>query len=260
MRHPVKRLSLAIVAMVVSFSVVALSVSAKPVTVAAGNIVLTLDGKVSPKALSRTEPTPITFQFSAGVKTKDGTHAPAAQNFEAEVDRSGALNPTGLPVCRTQDLEARTTEGAKQACKDSLVGQGFAEAEVEFPEQLPFDAEGPLLLFNGGTKGRETLLLAHVYANVPAPTAFVTPIHVTKINAGKYGLKIEAKIPVIAGGSGSLSRVAVTNRKIFTYKGEKQSYFLAKCPTGRLFGRGKLDFSDGTRLLGTLSLPCTPKG
>lgn len=260
MRRPAKSLSLALIAIVIALSAAALSVSAKPTTVAAGNLVLTLDGKITPKALSRTELTPITFQLSADVDTKDGKHPPAARTFDAEIDRNGALNTKGLDVCRRRELEARSTEDARRVCKDALIGHGFAEAEIEFPEQAPFDARGPLLVFNGGTKGKKTLILVHVYASVPAPTAFVTPVHVTEIDGGKYGLKIESKIPVIAGGSGSLSSLAITNRKIFTYRGEKQSYFLARCPTGRLFGRGKLSFSDGTRLLGTLAEPCTPKG
>jgi hypothetical protein len=245
---------------VLGLSAVAISVSAKSTVVAAGNLILTLEGRISPQGLSRTKLTPITFHFGAKVKTKDGKHAPAAEVFEAEIDRNGAINTKGLAVCRTGQLEARPTAAAEKACKDALVGRGFAEAEVEFPEQAPFDARGPLLMFNGGTRGGTTLVLVHVYANVPAPTAFVTPVYVSRINHGRYGLKIKAKIPVIAGGSGSLSRLAVTSKKTFTYKNRKQSYLLAKCPTGILLGRGNLSFSDGTRLIGTVTAPCTPKG
>ena len=262
MRRSAKRLPIGMAVLssgLVALALGAVVVSAKSVTVAAGNMVLTFDAEVTPKALSRNELTPITFRLGVGVETRDGSHAPAARSFEGEIDRNGALNTKGLPVCQTKELEARTTEGARKACSASLIGQGFAKAEVEFPEQAPFDAEGPLLIFNGGTKGKETLILAHVYASVPAPTAFVTPIHITEIDHGRYGLRFAAKIPVIAGGAGSLTSVTVTNRKTFTYKGEKQSYFLAKCPTGGLLGRGELSFSDGSRLQGSVVEPCTPK-
>jgi hypothetical protein len=233
---------------------------AKPTVVTAGNLVLRFDSSISPTALSKTKLTPITFKLSANVSTKDGKHPPAAKTFMAEVDKNGALNPKGLPVCKQGQLEARTTEAALAACEGALIGKGSAEAEVEFAEQAPFDAKGPLLVFNGGGTPSKTLILIHVYANVPAPTAFITRVSVTKVSNGKYGLKVDSKIPVVAGGAGSLTKFSITNRKIFTYKGKKQSYFLAKCPTGSLFGQGEATFTDGTRLRGTVSLPCTPKG
>ena len=239
---------------------IAATAIAKPITVTAGNLVLKFDSQVKPKALSKKKLTPITFKLSADISTKDGGHPPAAKTFRGEVDKNGALNPKGLPVCRQGQLEARTTAAALQACKKSLIGKGVAEAEVEFPESAPFDARGPLLVFNGGGTAKKTRILVHVYASVPAPTAFITPVTVTRVNKGKYGLKIDSRIPVVAGGAGSLTKFSITNKKIFNYKGRKESYFLAKCPTGNLFGQGDALFSDGTRLKGTVVVPCTPKG
>jgi hypothetical protein len=233
---------------------------AKPTTVIAGNLVLKFDSSITPKALPKAKLAPITFKLSADISTKDGRHPPAARTFEGEVDRNGALNPKGLPICKQGQLEARTTQAALAACKKALIGEGFAEAEVEFAESAPFDAKGPLLVFNGGGTPRKTKILVHVYANVPVPTAFITPVTVTKIKNGKYGLKIDSRIPVVAGGAGSLTKFEIANKKIFTYKGKKQSYFLAKCPSGKLFGKGDVAFSDGTRLKGTVAVPCTPKG
>jgi hypothetical protein len=239
---------------------IAASALAKPTTVVLGNLVLRFDSSITPKALPKEKLAPITFRISADISTKDGRHPPAAKTFEGEVDKNGALNPKGLPACKQGQLEARTTALALAACKKALIGKGFAEAEVEFPEQAPFDAKGPLLVFNGGGTAKKTKILVHVYASVPAPTAFITPVVVTKVNNGKYGLRIDSRIPVVAGGAGSLTKFEITNRKIFTYKGKKQSYFLARCPSGRLFGQGNVLFSDGTRLKGTVALPCTPKG
>ena len=233
---------------------------AKPITVTAGNLILTFDSSITPKKLSKTEFTPIKFKLSAKIGTKDGKHPPAAKTFEGEVDKNGALNPVGLPACTPGKLEARTTQQAEAACRDSIIGKGFAEAEVEFPEQAPFTAKGPLVVFNGGGTPAKTKILVHVYANVPAPTAFITPVTVTKVHHGKYGLHIDSHIPIVAGGSGSLTKFEITNYKTFTYKGKKQSYFLAKCPSGHLFGEGNVAFSDGTRLKGSVAVPCTPKG
>jgi len=244
----------------VAVVVASAAVAAKPTVIVAGNLVLKINGEVRPKALPKKKFAPITLKLSADLSTKDGSHPPAAKTFEAEFDKNGTLNAKGLPVCKQGQLEARTTQAALKACKKSLVGRGDAEAEVEFPESKPFKAKGPLLVFNGGTKGKTTKLLVHVYANVPAPTAFITPVTVTKINKGRYGNAVEARIPIIAGGAGSTIHFSVTNKKLFNYKGKKQSYFLAKCPSGRFFAQGAVSFSDGTRLKGTVIRPCTPKG
>jgi hypothetical protein len=233
---------------------------AKPVTVTFGNLVLKFDSSITPKALSKKEFTPITFKLSADISTKDGSHPPAAKTFEGEVDKNGALNPTGLPVCKEGQLQARTTAQAEAACKGAIIGKGFATAEVAFPEQAPFSAKGPLIVFNGGQQGNKTKILVHVYANVPAPTAFITPVTVTKIHNGKFGLKIDSNIPIVAGGAGSLTKFEITNHKLFNYKGKQQSYFLAKCPSGKLFGQGELTFANGDRLKGSVAVPCTPKG
>ena len=234
--------------------------SAATSTITVGNLALKVTSSVSPKALPEKALAPITFNLGVNVSTKDGTHPPATVTFQGDVDKNSAINARGLPVCKQGQLEAQTTALAKAACKEALVGQGFAEAEVEFPESAPFDAKGPLLVFNGGQRGGKTLILIHVYANVPTPTAFVTKVNVTKVNNGKYGLKFDSRIPVVAGGAGSLTGFSIKLRRMFTYKGRPQSYLLAKCPVGRLFGQGTLTFTDGTRLKGTAALPCTPKG
>jgi hypothetical protein len=238
----------------------AAALAAKPTVITAGNLVVKLNGGVAPKALPKRKLSPVTLKLSAELSTKDGSHPPAANTFEAEFDKNGTLNAKGLPVCKQGQLEAQQSNAALKACKSALIGRGFAEAEVQFPESNPFNAKGPLLVFNGGTKGNTTLILVHVYANVPAPTAFITPVKVTKIHKGKYGNKVLAQIPTIAGGSGSTIKFGVTNKKLFTYKHKKQSYFLAKCPSGRFYARGSVGFSDGTRLKGTVIRPCTPKG
>ena len=66
--------------------------------------------------------------------------------------------------------------------------------------------------------------------------------------------------PFVAGGSGSLTKFSITNQKFFNYKGRKRSHFLAKCPSGKLFGQGEVSFSNGDRLKGSVVVPCTPKG
>ncbi len=116
---------------------------------------------------------------------------------------------------------------------------------VEFPESLPFNATGPLVVFNGGEKGGVTTLFIQAYVSVPTPTALVTTIKIKKVHQGPYGLESVATIPVIAGGSGSVTNFSLKIGKTFTYKGKKQSYLEAKCSTAISWPRPRLYSATG---------------
>ena len=148
---------------------------------------------------------------------------------------------------------------AKKACSDAIVGTGKGEVEVTFPEQAPLEATGPITLFNGGVRGGTTLLFIHTYVNVPAPTAVIATVELTRIHRGHYGTHAVAQIPRIAGGAGSVTKFKLTINRTFTYKGEKESYLTASCPTGSYYAEGKVQFSDATTLKVTHVLPCTPR-
>ena len=105
---------------------VAAIASAATSTITVGNLVLKITSSVSPKALPDKELAPITFNLGVDVSTKDGTHPPATVTFQGDVDKNSAINAKGLPACKQGQLEAQTTATAKAACKEALVGQGFA--------------------------------------------------------------------------------------------------------------------------------------
>ena len=128
----------------------------------------------------------------------------------------------------------------------------------------------PLTLFNGGEKGDEALLLAHTFITVPAPAAIVTQITIQRIHKGRFGFQMISKVPVIAGGSGSVLDFRFKLGRTFTCKGKKVGYLEGKCPDGHLDSR-VLKFLFGneaqelaakpvTNLSGALSVPCTSKG
>jgi hypothetical protein len=244
----------------VALSAAAIASAEKPTIVKAGNLELTLNGGFSPKALSKTTQTPISLNVSGKIATLDGTHPPALESFTVETDKNGAVNAKGLPSCTAGALQSRDTKSAEKACPTSIVGKGKTKVEVAFPEQTPFTAEGPLVLFNGGVQGNTTTLFVHAYVNVPAPTAIVTTVKITKIHNGRYGLKSVGTIPKIAGGSGSVLSFELTVNRKFTYKGKQVSYLTAKCPDGHLDATGTAKFKGGTTIHGSIVRKCTPKG
>jgi len=235
----------------------ALLSSAAADTVRIGNLTITIDGQITPKKLSKTTPTPISLDLSGDLKTSDGSHPPVLKTLDLEFDRHGQLNTKGLATCTPAKLQSTLTAQAKAACKDALVGEGKVSAEIAFPEQAPFDASGPLLIFNGAPKGNKQVLIFHVYAHVPAPTTFVTTALISK-QGGKYGTRAQVTIPTIVSGQGSLTSFEAHLQKSWVAKGKKQSLLLATCPTGSLYAHGTFAFSDGTKASGDVIRPCTP--
>jgi len=240
--------------------VFATTAPAKRQVVHVGNLFLADDGGISPSALPRHQDAPIVAHLKGEIGTLDGSHPPAVRTVNLDIDKTIAVNAKGLAVCRQGQIEARETAVAKKVCGEALVGSGVGEVEVAFPEQRPFSAQGPVVLFNGGVRGDTTTVLVHAYVAVPAPTAIVTVAKITRIHRGPYGMHILARIPRIAGGYGSVTRFGLTVGRQFSYKGAKRSYLTASCPTGSFKTKGQVLFSDGTTLGETHVFPCTPKG
>lgn len=235
------------------------SVGATAQVVRSGNLVVTIDGKVSPGALPRVTPAPITLSVSGSLKTADGSHPPALKELFLQFDRHGRLNTTGLAVCSPRRVRSTLTTQAKRACGDALIGQGRVEAEIALPEQPAFSASGPLLIFNGPEKQGHRTLVFHVYAHVPAPTAFVTTAEIGE-GSGRYGPTARVKIPTIVAGQGSLTGFRARVHRTFVHKKRRESALLASCPTGRLYARGDFTFANGESLSGLVTRSCTPKG
>jgi hypothetical protein len=233
---------------------------AQPKVVRVGNLVFRDNGGISPTKLPKHKQAPISAYLNGQIGTIDDSHPPAIKSVIADFDKSIHVNAQGLPVCNEDQLVARSTVDAKRACADAIVGSGEAEVEVAFPEQKPFAAKGPIVLFNGGVHGGTTLLFIHTYVDVPAPTAVIATVKLTRIHRGHYGIHAIAQIPAIAGGAGSVTKFKLTINRTFTYKGKKENYLTASCPTGVYYAEGKVQFSDSTTLKVTHVLPCTPIG
>jgi hypothetical protein len=234
-------------ALVIALVLTGAALAAKEV-VRSGNLVLSDNGGIAPYKLPAHGGAPATARLEAEVATLDGTQPPALKTIDLEVSKTIAVDAVGLPVCKLSQVLATSSSAAKRACGDALIGTGSGEVEVTFPEQAPFSATGPLLLFNAGVHGKTTKVLLHAYVDIPAPTAIVVPAALTQIRNGPYGLEITAQIPKIAGGAGSVTKFELNVGRDFTYRGQARSFLTATCPTGHWGTRGEAEFSDGTRL------------
>jgi hypothetical protein len=80
---------------------------------------------------------------------------------------------------------------------------------------------------------------------------------IEKVHHGVYGYRTKAKIPKIAGGAGHPISGNVTVDRKWTFKGHKYSYVNARCETGHLQAKVKVNFKDGTFLTGTFIKRCS---
>lgn len=264
-----RRNSLLVLALGAALAVALTAVAtAKFDTFRVGNIILKADGGVSPKALPKKTYAPVTVNVRGQISTADGTHPPAFREAVIDFDRNGKIETTGLPVCKGGQLEARDTKAAKKVCGKTIVGSGSGQIEISFPEQKPIPVSAPITVFNGGTKAGKTTLYIHTFITVPVPSAVVTTVTIKKVKKGRYGLSTVSKIPVIAGGSGSVLSFDIKFGKTYTYKGKKRSYISARCTDGKflaniikaMFRNEAGGARTTTNISGTVIRPCTPKG
>jgi hypothetical protein len=233
-----------------------IATASKPVVVRAGNLILTLNGDIYPVAQPENRPVPITLRVSGSIATNDGSHPPALRKVVIDTAKDGYVNAKGLPVCTEGKLIAQSSQAAEKSCPASIVGRGHTTVRVAFPESTPFSAEGQVTAFNGGIKGRVTTLFIHAYVAVPAPTAVITTVKIKREVHGPYGLRSVARVPVIAGGYGSLTKFDLTIHRLFNYHGGQQSYLEGECHHDKQLAKVVDIFADGTEISGRLVRPC----
>jgi hypothetical protein len=245
---------------------VAAVASATQTTLRAGNLVVTFGGTISPKKLPKNEYVPVTSKIFGKITTSDGTHPSAFREAVVDIDKDVKINVKGFPVCKGGQLEARDTKSAMKVCGKTVLGNGIAHVEIAFPEQRPITVTSPLTIFNGGEKGGKVTLYFHIFITVPTPAAVVTTVTIQRKGTGLHSI---AKIPVVAGGSGSALDFSFKLGKTYSYKGKKVGYFEAKCPDGVFKTKASAIFKNEahtagvaavTAPKGSLAVPCTPKG
>lgn len=254
-----RRARVLLLAAIALFAIVATAAAVRDkevIELRAGNLVLVGRGDFAPKALPKFHDAPIILHGAGHVSTVNGELPPILEKVEAEFDRHGSIDTTGLGVCTTKKLQATTVAAARRVCRDAIVGEGIGRGVVKFPEQAPIPVSSPLTLFNGPKEHGFDTVIGHGYLNVPIPTTYIVPVVIEKINNGVYGYRINVKIPPIAGGYGIPISAKGKVGKKWTYKGKKHSFLNARCEIGHLQARGVFTFKDKSVLSGTVIKLC----
>jgi hypothetical protein len=227
-----------------------------------GNVRITFDGDFSPRALPRDHPAPIKIDIEGAISTTDGSHPPPVRRIEIALNSNGNISTLGLPACTGPLLQSTSSRTALARCRQALVGKGSFAAEVQFPTSEPVLATGRLLAFFGRKEGRPALFL-HLYATTPVQATFVLPLTISHPDRGKFGTVLAARIPTLAGGLGSVTRIELRIGRQYAYRGKRRSFLSASCAApaefpGAVFSlaKGSFYFAGGKKIDTILSRNC----
>jgi hypothetical protein len=227
-----------------------------------GNLQVSYGGRIAPHDLPRVGTAPVSISVSAEIRTIDAAPPPQLRHIVLAINRNGRLDPRGLPVCRLRQLQPASTEEARSACPDGVVGHGLFKAAVDLPEQSPYPSDGTILAFNGRLEGRP-VIFAHIYGTKPLPTSFTLPFEVKRRPKGTYGIALVADLPRVAADWGYIRGFSMTLNRRFRYRGETRSYFSAGCPAPSgfpgatfAFANASFGFEDGKQMRTTLTRNC----
>ena len=194
-----------------------------------GNLIVSLDGGLSPLKLPRDRPAPVAVHLEGGLRTADGSLLPRVTRIELGLPGQGVLSTRGLPTCSAAPPAQRDAGGsARRLPRRRWSATAASRPRCVLPNQQPFAVHARLLAFNGRVGGRRAVLL-HAFAASP-PTVVVLPFldpprqRPLRDGAGRQP----------AGGAGPLAALRPLrdrrSRAAIAYRGRRRSYLSASCP------------------------------
>jgi hypothetical protein len=205
-----------------------------------GNLIVSLDGQLSPLKLPRDHPAPVSVRLEGGLQTADGALLPRVSRVELGLPGQAVIDTRGLPTCSRRRLRNTTSAEALSICGGALVGHGQLRADVVLPNQQPFRILARLLAFNSRVDGHRALMLHAVSAH--PPTAVVLPFRI-RPGSGRFGTALVADLPQALGVYPHFSRFDLTLSRRFPYRGRSHSYISASCPIPERFTAGFFSFA-----------------
>lgn len=218
---------------------------------------LRANGAVVPQGLPLRRYAPVRFAGYGNVRALNGGIPPAAKRVVVNFDRDGRPAANGLPACPPSRVAALPPLLARQACRGAIVGTGTLQGIIALPGLGPVKVTSPLTIFNGPRRGRNLTAVLHAWTKLPVPEIYA-PVATLERRAGG-GVRVSLDVPEIAGGLGSITRLAVKIGRRWRFRGRRPSYTSARCSRGVLITRGRFGFADGTVISGDIFTPCHVK-
>jgi hypothetical protein len=232
---------------------------ARAATVTFRNLVLHAVGGFQPQSLPRHDYAPISFQGEVDLSTRDGAgRPPALTEAVIDFDRDGRLQVAGLPTCAAEQVAGIGTAEARAACGAAIVGEGVVAAAIETTPGAAIPLEAPLTIFNGPEEAGHPTAVLHASFGAPANQVLAFPVPIERI-PGPFRYRVTLRIPPIAGGLGSLTRIQVEVGRRYSAGGKSRSYVSARCSDSVIRTRGRFTFADGTIIDGSVEKFCRAK-
>jgi hypothetical protein len=254
-----------LLAVVAALSLLGATTIAHGERVIKGNIVISFHGNISPSKLPRKDLAPVGVQMGAKISTVDGLKPPRLTKLVLDINSKGVIDAKGLPTCSIGKLLNSSSAQAKALCGEAEVGSGNVTLRIQFPGQGEFASNGPLVAFNGKSKGKQAIL-AHIDSKGKLNSTEVLTFIVKK-GKGTFGTTLTADVGNIASGNGYISAFDLSLRRRYSSRGDKKSFVSARCPlppdvpvANFQFARSTYYFEDGTKVASTLTKQCRAKG
>lgn len=243
-----------------------IGISAAREFVQQGTLRVAFDAHLTPHALPRERPAPVTVRLAGAVRTTDGSTPPQLREISIAMNRAGVVSVAGLPSCRAAELQQTSSEAALKLCRGALVGRGRFSANVDFPGTPIFPAHGQVLVFNSTAGGKMGLLL-HLYGSSPVKAAFVLPFGITRRSEGKFGTVFSTRLPELASDLGYVTDISLEIGRTYRRHGKRHSFISASCAApagfpGAIYELAKATFrfAGDKRLVSHLSGDCAVRG
>jgi hypothetical protein len=194
-----------------------------------GDLIVSFDGSISPRALPRTGTVPVGVRVEGRVRRIDRGLPPSLRQISLQINRNGVLDRRGLPSCPLARLQASDSATALAACGPARVGSGLVAGFVVIPEQPPLHFRGRVLAFNGHLSDGRPAILAHLYSPRPLPLTFVLAFAIER-TPGTFGTRLVATVPRRTRRLTHVTRFELSLRRVYSAGGARRSYLSAGCP------------------------------
>lgn len=184
---------------------------------------------------------PVSLGLADTVATSDGSHPPATTALRFELDRAFRFDMKDVATC--SPLQGRQAERGREPCTVGELAGGRLEAEVQFPEQGPVRVSGEATAYKTGP--RKMLIAA--FLGAPVTGSLLIPVKVGEAPGSRYGVKLTAAVPKLAGGSGSLIYLGLRFRK---------GVFSLACHEQGFQAQVRSTLTDGTELASVVLTRC----
>jgi hypothetical protein len=232
-----------------------------------GDLVVALDGAMSPTALPRKAAAPVSVRIAGDIRSASGDPEalPQVRTISVAINRQGRLFDRGLPTCPIAAEQPATEHNVRRECGGALVGSGHVRLRVRYPGQPSFPVSANLLAFNGPRRNGHKLIYAQAYARKP-PGSFVLTFRLHR-RPGVFGTVMSTTLPPATRRWAYLTHFDLVLHRTYRWGGKRRSYISAGCPAPPGFRSVEFPlaeaiyrFADGRSLGVSTSGRCTVLG